>query len=149
MHWDNRQISILVHAVFCHEDHEYEVDEARPGPEDRHIVADYHFYISDDNQHGNLFVQHCMDKHVNWMREQGLSFDRHWVWSYVCADKLKSRGPFYFVSRYYHTYGVPMQWNFHGSGHGKNVVVSKLQHWNSIFSPVMLYKKANPTSVLH
>jgi hypothetical protein len=46
---------------------------------DRDIIADYHFFISDDNNHDTLMVQHCMDLHWNWMKDQGIRFNQHWV----------------------------------------------------------------------
>ncbi|CAM6085314.1 unnamed protein product [Calypogeia fissa] len=97
MHWDNRQISILVHAAFRHRDNSLEeiqgcvgttlngqgstveVQESQSDTEvpDRDVVTDYHFYISDDNTHDTLFVQHCLDKHAKWMEDEGIQQQKH------------------------------------------------------------------------
>ncbi|CAM6127423.1 unnamed protein product [Calypogeia fissa] len=87
----------------------------------RDVIADYHFYISDDNKHDTLFVQHCMDLHHGWMKAQGINLDQHWVWSDGAASQFKSCRPFYYVSRYCHRFGARMKWFFHASGHGKGV----------------------------
>ncbi|CAM6081914.1 unnamed protein product [Calypogeia fissa] len=87
----------------------------------RDVIADYHFYISDDNKHDTLFVQHCMDLHYGWMKGQGIHVEQHWVWSDGAASQFKSCRPFYYVSRYYHHFGARMKWFFHASGHGKGV----------------------------
>jgi hypothetical protein len=34
-------------------------------------VTEYHFYISDDNQHDNLFMQHCFCLHREFLQTQG------------------------------------------------------------------------------
>lgn len=59
MYWCSTQISILVHITY----------RIKP---DGAIVKDSHFYISDDEKHDSLFVQHCMIKHWNWLQSQGM-----------------------------------------------------------------------------
>lgn len=122
MHWVKKQISILVHITVRHrDDQDLGVFEKTDG--DRHMVADYHFYISDDNLHDTLFVQHCFDLHFNWMKELGMNYDFHYVWSDGCAAQFKAARPFYFVARHPATYKKQMMWSFFGSGHGKGVQV--------------------------
>lgn len=133
-HWDNKQVTLLIHVTYRHrEDAEsieatvgLPVKAARVSAQDtsRDIIADYHFYISDDNNHDTLFVQHCMDQHWEWMADQGIHVDQHWVWSDGAASQFKACRPFYYVSRYYSRHGARMKWFFHASGHGKGVAVS-------------------------
>lgn len=123
MHWDNRQITILVHATWRHNEGCPPVLDPLTGAVQRDIVADYHFYISDDLQHDSLFVQHCLGKHAKWMKKKNIQFDRHWVWSDGCGGQFKSRQPFWFISRYQKTYESEMLCNYHATGRGKNVVV--------------------------
>jgi hypothetical protein len=90
----------------------------------RDVIADYHFYISDNNQHDTLFVKHCLDLHHQWMKDQGIRIEQHWVWSDGAASQFKSCRPFYYVSRYFKRFGTRIKWFFHAIGHGKGVAVS-------------------------
>ncbi|CAM6084857.1 unnamed protein product [Calypogeia fissa] len=128
-HWDNKQITLLIHVTYRHRA-DVESEEAAMGRSigmaqddtgSRDIIADYHFYISDDNQHDTLMVQHCLDSHARWMKEQAITFNQHWVWSDGAASQFKSCRPFYYVSRYYRRHGARMKWFFHATGHGKGV----------------------------
>jgi hypothetical protein len=131
-HWDNRQITLLIHVTYRHRDDSSllegaigrSVQMAQDSTGARDIIADYHFYISDDNAHDTLFVQHCMDLHAGWMKDEGIHFQQHWVWSDGAASQFKSCRPFYYISRYYKRHGARMKWYFHASGHGKGVAVS-------------------------
>jgi hypothetical protein len=86
-HWDNRQCTLLILVTYRHRA-DADCMEATVGRSvslaqnevgDRDIIADYHFFISDDNNHDTLMVQHCMDLHWNWMKDQGIRFNQHWV----------------------------------------------------------------------
>ena len=108
MHWHSSQIPILVHITY------------RLDPLTNNMVKESHFYVSDDKTHDTLFVQHCFLQHWEWLKLQGLTFQRHWVWSDGCAGQFKGARPMYFVSRYPGlTGGCVMSWNFFGTGHGK------------------------------
>ena len=37
-------------------------------------------------------VQHCLDKNNQWMKEQGIWFDEHWVWSDGAASYFNLLG---------------------------------------------------------
>lgn len=131
-HWDNRQITLLIHVTYRHREDSSSLEAAvgrsvqmaQDNTGERDIIADYHFYISDDNAHDTLFVQHCMDLHAGWMKDEGISFQQHLVWSDGAASQFKSCRPFYYISRYYKQHGARMKWFFHASGHGKGVAVS-------------------------
>jgi hypothetical protein len=157
LHWDNKQITLLIHVVYRHrEDSEEDLDTAVghrvrmsvvDGKCTRDIIADYHFYISDDNQHDTLMVQHCMDAHHAWMKGQGIHFNQHWVWSDGAASQFKSCRLFYYIARYYKRFGARMKWFFHASGHGKGVAVRTflsicvlLQVFQSVYSYSLEYR---------
>ncbi|CAM6083796.1 unnamed protein product [Calypogeia fissa] len=55
------------------------------------------------------------------MKDQGIKFDQHWVWSDGAASQFKSCRPFYYVARYFRRFGARMKWFFHATGHGKGV----------------------------
>ena len=107
MHWHNDQCTILVHISY------------RRSGTDSHVIKDMHFYISDDRKHDTHFVQHCFLLHHQWLKDQGLVFNKHWVWSDGAASQFKAARPFYFVARYFKLTAVQMSWNFSASGHGK------------------------------
>jgi len=73
LHWDNRQITILVLITYRHQ-HDREEDDpvvfnSNGEPITKFMEADYHFLIFDDNSHDTLFVQHCLEFHFQWMKE--------------------------------------------------------------------------------
>ena len=91
------------------------------------LLTEYHFYVSDDKTHDNLFVQYCFGLHWLFLRESGHALPvEHIVFSDGCASQFKcARSPF-FVTRYptltrspQLPNGCAMQWNHFGSGHGK------------------------------
>ena len=51
-HFD--QVSMLVHILYRHA--EQNVDHIESMSENRHIIKEYHFYISDDRTHDTCFV---------------------------------------------------------------------------------------------
>jgi hypothetical protein len=59
------------------------------------------------------------------MKKEGILVDQHWVWSDGAASQLKACRPFYYVSRYFKTFGARMKWFFHASGYGQGVAVSE------------------------
>ena len=58
MYWCSTQITILVHITYRRND-------------SGDVVKDSHFYISDDEKHDSLFVQHCLMQHWQWLQSQG------------------------------------------------------------------------------
>ncbi|GAQ92554.1 hypothetical protein KFL_010490010 [Klebsormidium nitens] len=120
MHWYSDQVTILVH----HDEH-------------RDIVKELHFYISDDKDHGTVFVQHCLvDVHYAWLKAKGITLDKHVFFSDGAASQFKSAHAFYFDTRHLGLTEVPAEWNFFESGHGKGehdgmgaLVKSALRKW--------------------
>lgn len=59
MYWCSTQITILVHITYMINGN-------------GETVKDSHFYISDDEKHDSLFVQHCLMQHWQWLQSQGM-----------------------------------------------------------------------------
>jgi hypothetical protein len=57
MHWHFFQVIILVHITFW-------VDPTSGQRNDeKKIIKETHFYVSDDKEHDTLFMQHCLLMH--------------------------------------------------------------------------------------
>jgi hypothetical protein len=63
-HWFSFQVTILVHFTFRMQVH-------WDGNLNSIIITEYHFYISDDKQHENMFIQHCFGLHREFLQTQG------------------------------------------------------------------------------
>ena len=86
-YYHSNQVSILVHVLYRHVKHS--VDNRESTSENRNVIKDYHFYISDDRAHDKHYVQHCFDKLYDTLKEHWIIFDRHWIWSDGCAGQFK------------------------------------------------------------
>ncbi len=80
MHWHFSQVTILVHIVFW-------VDPTNgQGNDDKKIIKETNFYVLDDKEHNNLFMQHCLLMHWDWLSSQGIKPTHNWVWSDGCVS---------------------------------------------------------------
>ncbi len=66
-HWYNFQITIIVHLTW-----KINLDFKHGNDEKTKMIIEFHFYISDDRKHDNLFVQHCFGCHWNWLQRQNI-----------------------------------------------------------------------------
>jgi hypothetical protein len=108
------QITIFVHICYMVN------PNFGANPEEPRILKDSHFYISDDNNHDTLFVQHCLIMHWQWLMSRGIHVKQHVVFFDSCSGQFKAYRPMYFVARYPGIAdGCRMQWQFFGTGHGK------------------------------
>ena len=89
MHWYNDQGTILVYINYC------------CSGTDSYVIKDMHFYILDDKKHDTHFVQHYFLLHHQWIKDQVLVFNKHWVWPNGATSQFKAARPFYFVARYF------------------------------------------------
>ena len=94
-HWFSFQVTILVHITFSLNPNWDSINLAS------RILIEYHFYISDDKTHDNLFVQHCFSLYWNFLSVQGfpLSFE-HIIFSDGCATQFKCAKSLFYVARY-------------------------------------------------
>jgi hypothetical protein len=67
MHWHSFQVNILVHITFW-------VDPTSgEGNDDKKIIKETYFYVSDDKDHDTLFVQYCLFQCIGTVYHHGES----------------------------------------------------------------------------
>ena len=57
--------------------------------DNRPMIKEYHFYISDDHMHDTHYAQHCLDIIYGSLKTHGVVMYEHWIWSYGCAKQFK------------------------------------------------------------
>jgi hypothetical protein len=117
LYWRSQQVTIFVQITYRHA--ELAVDGVESSAENLVIKKEMHFNISDSKEHGTVFVQHCFLKHLEWLKEKGVTVQKRQDWSDGCSGQFKSAHAWYFVARFEGLTGVPMSSNFFASGHGK------------------------------
>ncbi len=75
MHWHSFHISILVHIYYRWNPNFV----ANPNWGEKKLLTDYHYYISNDNEHDPLFVQHCFQLHWSHLTTRGFYLNEHLV----------------------------------------------------------------------
>ena len=81
----------MVHISYRHA--QLDEDGVQSTPEERVIIREHHFYISDDRSHSAHFVQHCFHHRDSWMCEHGITCTQRWIWSDGCGAQFKSARP--------------------------------------------------------
>ena len=110
-YYNSMQVSMFVHIVYRHAHDSTE--------DDRRIVREYHFYLSDNRMHSPEFVQHCFDKFYINLRECEIHMREHLIWSDNCTGQFKNARMFYWLSRAHKETNIPHMWSFFEVGHGK------------------------------
>ena len=87
-YYHSDQVFMLIHILYRHAKKNVNHIESRS--ENQHIIKQYHFYISDDCTHDTCFVQHCFGKIYDSLKNCGITFNEHWIWSDICACQFKS-----------------------------------------------------------
>ena len=64
-YYNSIQIAIFVHITFRHAHDSTE--------EDRKIIREYHFYMSDDRYHSPEYVQHCFENFFEFLQEHDIA----------------------------------------------------------------------------
>lgn len=136
MHWYNSKISILVHITY-----RMNLDFDPKNPQSSQILKEVHYYISNNKMHNNLFVQHVLILHWDYLKNLGCYPRLHAVWSDGCSTQFKCACAWYFVTWYpwlnickERLEGVQMCWNYFASSHGKGEVDGEgcvIKTWNS------------------
>jgi hypothetical protein len=79
--------------------------------------------------HNNLFVQHVLILHWDYLKSMGCYSRLHVVWSDGCSTQFKCARAWYFVTQYAwlsickeRLEGVQMCWNYFAFDHGKGRV---------------------------
>jgi hypothetical protein len=83
----------VCHDTTCHD------ILANPKSTQKHFLVEYHYYISNDNEHDTFFVQHYFELHWAYLTTRGTWPNEQLVWSYGCATQFKSRRAWYHVFR--------------------------------------------------
>lgn len=131
-HWGYSQVT--VHPVVCH----YR-------PDGGEAVTDYQVFLSDDLNHDSAMVQAILDKVVLHLKTRLPNLEKIVVFSDGCAAQYKSRLPFFHLAN---RTGIPIQWNFFGSRHGKSLcdacggVVKRLVDEDVLASDVVVQNAA-------
>lgn len=115
--WCGLQVAIMVHISYRHA--EFSIDEIASTEEERVIIREYHFYISDDRSHSARFVQHCFHLHDAFLRERHITCTGRYIWSDGCGAQFKSARQFYWLYRWHMETGVQCIWSYFETGHGK------------------------------
>ena len=95
------------------------MDGVQSTADQRIIIREYHFYISDDRSHSAHFVQHCFHLHDNFVMEQGITKCQRWIWSDGCVSQFKSARQFLWLYEWHRHTNVEIIWSFFETGHGK------------------------------
>ncbi len=64
------------------------------------ILKEFHYYISDDNTHDSLFVQHVLSLHWDYLKAKGCYPKHHVIWSDGCSTQFKCARTWYFIVQY-------------------------------------------------
>jgi hypothetical protein len=94
-YYHSNQITIFFHVLYRHD--QQSLDNIESTNENRHVIKEYHFYISDDRAHDTDYVQNCFDKLHDSLKERGIRFDQHWIWSYGCDGQFKHSQSLYWL----------------------------------------------------
>ena len=81
-------------VIFCHITYRHAPDSVE---DNRKIIREYHFYMSDNRSHSNEFVQHCFKNYFDFLHEHAISMDRHIIWSDNCIGQFKNAHIFYWL----------------------------------------------------
>jgi hypothetical protein len=110
-YYHSEKVNIMVHITYRHGPDSNEQNKV--------ILKEYHFYISDDRCHDLAYVQHCFQLFYNHLKEKNIQMDQHWIWSDGCAGQLKNARVFQWLCMLHKKLKVPHIWNYFESGHGK------------------------------
>ena len=78
---------MFVHVLYIHA--HASIDGRDNTPQSCEVIKEYHFYVSDDRENNTLFIQHNFGLIFDSFIQRGVSFTKHWIWSYGCAKKFK------------------------------------------------------------
>ena len=87
-YYHSDQVSIFVHVLYRRAPQNFVDIEITN--DNRHVIKEYHFYISNDRTHDTHYVQHCFDIIYGSLKTRGIVMNEHWIWSDGCAGKFKS-----------------------------------------------------------
>ena len=77
-YYHSHQVSIFFHVLYRHA--QQNVDDIENMNDNRHVIKEYQFYISDDHTHDTCYVQHCFDIIYGSLKTCGVVMNEHWIW---------------------------------------------------------------------
>ena len=116
-YYHSNQVSIFVHVLYRQD--QQNVDDIESTNDNRHVIKEYHFYISDDCMHDTHYVQHCFDIIYCSLKTHGVVMNEHSIWSDACAGKFKYSRSFFWICRIHKKTNIKHCWNFFETSHGK------------------------------
>jgi hypothetical protein len=72
-YYHSDQVTIFVHILYRHA--QWSLDNIERTNDTRHVIKEYHFYISDDRAHDTHCVHHCFDKFYDSLKQHEIRFD--------------------------------------------------------------------------
>ena len=87
--------------------------------DNRYVIKEYHFYISDDRTHDTHYVQHCFDIIYGSLKKCGVVMNEHWIWSEGCVGKFKSSRSFFSLCLLHKKTNIKHCWNVFETDDGK------------------------------
>ena len=87
--------------------------------ENRVVLKQYHFYISDDRCHGLDFVQHSFQLFYKHLEDNNIQMELHWIWFDGCAGQFKNSCVFQWLCILHKRHKMPHIWNYFENGHRK------------------------------
>jgi hypothetical protein len=85
----------------------------------RVILKEYHFYISNDQCHDLVYIQHYFQLFYNPLKEKKIQMDQHCICSDGCASQFKNACVFQWSCILHKKLKVPHIWNYFESSHRK------------------------------
>ena len=109
-YYHSDQVSICFHVLYRHAKHN--VDDIESTNDNRHVIKEYHFYISDDCTHDIHYAQHCFDIIYGSLKKHGVVMNEHWIWLDGCVGKFKSSRSFFWLCLLHKKTNIKHRWIF-------------------------------------
>ena len=105
------QVSIMVHITYRHGEDCTE--------ENRVILKEYQFYISDGRCYELDFVQHSFQLFYKHLEDNNIQMEQHWIWSDGCVGQFKNSFVFQWLCILDKRHKVLHIWNYFETKHEK------------------------------
>ena len=90
-YYTSQQVFIFVHITFMHSPTSTE--------DDKNILREYHFYISNDRSYSTEFLHGCFQLFYGYLANRGIPYHQHIIWSENCTSQFKNSQMLYWLSR--------------------------------------------------
>jgi hypothetical protein len=110
-YYHSEQVSIMVHITYRHRPDSNEQNKV--------ILKEVHFYISDDRSNDLSYVQHCFGLFYEHLKVNNIHMDQQWIWFDGCAGQFKNARVFQWLCMLQRKIKVLHIWNYFETRHGK------------------------------